>query len=41
MGMEERAALMGGTFEIESAPKHGTTVYVRVPTSARKEKENV
>lgn len=31
MGMRERAMLVGGTFEIESAPGHGTIVYVRVP----------
>ncbi|MCA1636902.1 MAG: PAS domain S-box protein [Acidobacteria bacterium] len=42
MGMEERAALVGGTFEIESAPKQGTTVFVRVPASfVKREKKNV
>jgi two-component system sensor histidine kinase NreB len=42
MGMEERAALIGGTFEIESAPKLGTTIYVRVPaTVVKREKKNV
>lgn len=34
-GMQERANLLGGTFEIESAPKAGTTVYVRVPAKFR------
>ena len=41
MGMEERAALIGGTFEIESAPKQGTTLFVRVPAVfVKKEKQN-
>ncbi|HKQ08411.1 MAG TPA: chemotaxis protein CheB [Blastocatellia bacterium] len=31
LGMRERAALVGGQFEIESAPGKGTTVYVRAP----------
>lgn len=31
IGMQERAQLIGGNIEIESKPKHGTTVYVRVP----------
>jgi PAS domain S-box-containing protein len=34
VGMRERAALIGGTFEIESGPENGTTVFVRVPLSA-------
>jgi PAS domain S-box-containing protein len=33
VGMRERAALIGADFEIESAPGHGTTIYVTVPTS--------
>lgn len=31
VGMRERAALVGGTLEIESGPDHGTTIFVRVP----------
>lgn len=34
IGMKERAELMGGTFEIESAPGEGATVYVRIQGSA-------
>jgi PAS domain S-box-containing protein len=34
IGMKERALLMGGTFEIESADGAGTTVYVRIQGSA-------
>ncbi len=30
-GMNERAALIGGSVDIESAPGEGTTIYVRVP----------
>jgi signal transduction histidine kinase len=33
IGMKERAVLIGGAFEIESAPGQGTTLYVRVPLS--------
>lgn len=31
LGMQERAALVGGTLHIESAPGMGTTVYLRIP----------
>ena len=31
IGMRERAALFGGTVEIESAPNQGTTIFVRIP----------
>ena len=39
-GMKERAALIGGTFEIESAPGKGTTVFVRVPATAAKRRSS-
>ena len=31
LGMRERAALAGGTLDIESQPGQGTTIFVRVP----------
>ena len=31
INMRERAAFIGGTFEIESQPGQGTTIYIRVP----------
>ncbi len=31
IGMEERAALVNGEIEIESAKGNGTIIYVRVP----------
>jgi two-component system CheB/CheR fusion protein len=33
IGMRERAALVGGTIEIESQPDDGTTVVVRIPVT--------
>ena len=33
IGMRERAALVGGTLQIESKPKEGTTIFVRVPAN--------
>ncbi len=38
IGMKERAQLVGGELEIESAPGKGTTIFVRVPTEAVKRK---
>jgi len=29
--MEERAALIGGTFTVESAPGAGTSIFVEIP----------
>ena len=31
LGMQERAALVGGSVQIESAPGAGTTIYVQIP----------
>jgi PAS domain S-box-containing protein len=38
-GMQERAALVGGTLEIESAPGQGTTIFARVPATIVKRKK--
>ncbi|CAN5542892.1 hypothetical protein BH18ACI1_BH18ACI1_00490 [soil metagenome] len=35
IGMRERAALIGGTLEIESVINQGTTIFVRVPLGAQ------
>lgn len=40
IGMHERAALIGGTIEIESAKGGGTTVYARVPMANGKKEKN-
>ncbi|MDT5271074.1 MAG: two-component system, chemotaxis family, CheB/CheR fusion protein [Acidobacteriota bacterium] len=34
VGMRERAALLGGSFEFESEPGKGTTIFARVPAEA-------
>lgn len=31
LGMRERAEMVGGRFEIESAPGNGTTIIARIP----------
>ncbi|RPH34940.1 hypothetical protein EHM92_07120 [bacterium] len=31
LGMRERAELLGGTYEIHSAPNEGTTIQVTIP----------
>jgi len=33
LGMQERAALVGATLQIESAPGEGTTIFVRMPAA--------
>jgi PAS domain S-box-containing protein len=35
VGMRERASLLGGTLDVESAPGHGTTVLARIPALVR------
>jgi signal transduction histidine kinase len=40
IGMRERAALIGGTIEIESAPNEGTTLFVRIPALLVEEGES-
>jgi two-component system sensor histidine kinase UhpB len=37
LGMQERAALIGGEFDIQSAPGHGCTVIVHFPLRLRGE----
>jgi PAS domain S-box-containing protein len=39
-GMQERALLVRGTFQIESAPGQGTTVFVRVPLPGEEKGNN-
>lgn len=34
-GIRERAALIGGSLEIETAPNKGTTLYIRIPVSPK------
>lgn len=34
-GMQERVALVGGTFTIESSPGQGTTIYIKVPIGGK------
>ncbi|MBI3650232.1 MAG: PAS domain S-box protein [Acidobacteria bacterium] len=38
LSMRERAALVGGTLEIESTPGKGTTVFARIPVQSAKRK---
>ena len=39
IGMQERVALVGGTFDVESKPGAGTTLVIRIPTSSSSDKE--
>jgi signal transduction histidine kinase len=39
IGMRERAALFGGTLEIESAPAKGSTLFVRIPATYAQDEE--
>ncbi|HEX8847221.1 MAG TPA: CheR family methyltransferase [Pyrinomonadaceae bacterium] len=38
LNMRERASLIGGTVEVESAPGEGTTVFVRIPINSAKKR---
>jgi PAS domain S-box-containing protein len=40
LGMRERAELLGGTLDIESSPTAGTSLFIRIPISASRAKEN-
>jgi PAS domain S-box-containing protein len=37
--MRERAAIIGGGLDIESAPRKGTTIFVKIPLTPKTEKE--
>jgi signal transduction histidine kinase len=39
LGIQERLGIVGGNFKIESAPKHGATLFVRIPIAKAHEKE--
>ena len=39
LGIRERLGIVGGNFKIESAPKHGATLFVRIPIPKAHEKE--
>ena len=39
LGIQERLGMVGGTLKVESAPKRGTTLLVRIPISKAHEKE--
>jgi PAS domain S-box-containing protein len=41
VGMEERAALLGGTVRVESAPGRGTTVLAEVPLEPRRPEHGI
>ncbi|HXV37155.1 MAG TPA: ATP-binding protein, partial [Myxococcota bacterium] len=37
LGMQERAELLGGTFEIHSEPGRGTEIAIRIPIDSERE----
>ncbi|MDP1544523.1 MAG: HAMP domain-containing protein [Anaerolineales bacterium] len=37
LGMRERAELLNGTLTIESAPQHGTSIFIEIPLTSRRE----
>ena len=39
LGMKERVALVGGTFDVESNPGSGTTLVIRIPSSLSSDQE--
>jgi signal transduction histidine kinase len=39
LGIRERLGIVGGNFKIESAPKRGATLFVRIPIPKAHEKE--
>jgi signal transduction histidine kinase len=41
LSMRERAALCGGTIDIDAAPGRGTTIFVRIPLAAQAAPSNV
>jgi PAS domain S-box-containing protein len=40
-GMKERASLIGGTLDFESSPRKGTTVHVRLPSTAKRKRKAI
>ena len=40
-GMTERASLIGGTLQFETAPGKGTTIHVRLPSVKKKKRKAI
>jgi len=40
-GMSERAALIGGTLDLESAPGRGTTIHVKLPVAPKRKRKAI